>query len=217
MSVRDVSSRPFSSCAGLRPRLAFGQREHATEVARLGPGALPDFAYAVDDLAKLSDAALQSREVSDPVKVALWLLRDARDGDLFVRRALPWVRLLEDISANPATRSIAIALLTYVVRVLDEVNLGRFRVILRLRAPATEALTMTAAEALHLRGKAEGEAEGQAKGKADAIFLVLQARGLPVPDDVRRRVLSCSDLDTLSAWLERAATVASTDAVFSDA
>ena len=49
----------------------------ATDAVRLRPGALPDFAYAVDDLAKLSDAALQSREVSDPVKVALWLLRDA--------------------------------------------------------------------------------------------------------------------------------------------
>lgn len=75
---------------------------------------------------------------------------------------------------------------------------------------------MTAAETLHLRGKAEGKAEGQAEGKADAIFLVLQARGLPVPDDVRRRVLSCSDLDTLSGWLERAVTVASIDAVFED-
>lgn len=186
----------------------------------LGSDAVPDFRYAVDDLAKLSDAALRSREVDDAVKLALWLLRDARDGEVFLREALSWARMLEAVSSNPATRSLAITLLTYLVYVLEEENLRRFRVIIHEQAPATEALTMTAAESLIMRGKAQGKAEGvaagKAEGKADDILLVLRTRGLAVPEEVRARVLACSDLDTLSTWLERAVTAASIDAVFAD-
>jgi hypothetical protein len=60
-------------------------------------------------------------------------------------------------------------------------------------------------------GKAEGEAKGKAKGKAEGILTVLLARGIPVSEAVRARILDCSDLGTLDAWLQRAA-VASTAA-----
>lgn len=49
-------------------------------------------------------------------------------------------------------------------------------------------------------------AEGQAKGKAEGILTMLRARGLPVSESVRARVLSCKDLSMLDRWLVRAAT-----------
>jgi predicted transposase YdaD len=63
-------------------------------------------------------------------------------------------------------------------------------------------------------GQAEGRAEGKAEGEARMILRVLSARGLPVPAEIRRRVLSCADLSQLEAWGDRAATAASIDDVF---
>ena len=60
-------------------------------------------------------------------------------------------------------------------------------------------------------GKAEGEAKGKAEGKAEGILAVLAARGIPVSDTIRGRILSCTDIDTLDVWIRRAA-VASTAA-----
>jgi hypothetical protein len=57
----------------------------------------------------------------------------------------------------------------------------------------------------------DGEAAGEAKGKAESILAVLAARGIPVSDAVRARILGCNDVATLDAWIRRAV-VASTAA-----
>jgi len=63
------------------------------------------------------------------------------------------------------------------------------------------------------KGLAEGTAKGLAEGKANSILTVLAARGIPVSDALRARILKCTDLDTLDTWLRRAALVASASAV----
>jgi hypothetical protein len=62
-------------------------------------------------------------------------------------------------------------------------------------------------------GRAEGRAQGRAEGEAHMILRVLRARGVAVPDRVRRQILSCTDAATLAAWGERAATATSIDDV----
>ncbi len=57
-------------------------------------------------------------------------------------------------------------------------------------------------------------AEGEAKGKAGAILRVLERRSVPVSSEQRNRILSCSDLAVLEAWLDRAVTAGSIDEVF---
>ena len=75
------------------------------------------------------------------------------------------------------------------------------------------------------QGRAEGEARGKAlglheglalglqegltKGKAEALLAVLAARGLPVSPELRERVLGCTDIGRLEAWLTRAVSAAS--------
>ncbi|WP_280459199.1 hypothetical protein [Nocardia carnea] len=51
---------------------------------------------------------------------------------------------------------------------------------------------------------AEGRAEGRAEGEAKSILTVLDARGIEVPDQVRKTITSCEDLDQLQKWLRRA-------------
>ncbi|MFC4532875.1 hypothetical protein [Sphaerisporangium dianthi] len=60
------------------------------------------------------------------------------------------------------------------------------------------------------KGQAQGQAQGQAEEAARAVLLVLTARGLDVPDDIRARITACTDLARLETWLTRAATAQST-------
>ncbi|WP_426510929.1 hypothetical protein ACPPVO_09930 [Dactylosporangium sp. McL0621] len=55
-------------------------------------------------------------------------------------------------------------------------------------------------------GSAEGEAAGKAKGGARAVLIVLDARGVEVPEDVRADIANCTDLVQLGAWIRLAAT-----------
>ena len=63
-------------------------------------------------------------------------------------------------------------------------------------------------------GRAEGEAKGRAEGEAKALLAVLEARGLRISDEVRRRVLACTDAAQLEDWIRKAVTVASVDELF---
>jgi PD-(D/E)XK nuclease family transposase len=63
-------------------------------------------------------------------------------------------------------------------------------------------------------GLAKGEAKGEAKGKAAAVLAVLSARGLPVSNEARTRIETCTDVAMLDLWISRAATVSSTEGVF---
>jgi hypothetical protein len=62
-------------------------------------------------------------------------------------------------------------------------------------------------------GRAEGLAQGQARGESRAVLTVLDARGVPVPDDIREQIRACTDLAQLDIWLRRAATAATAEEV----
>jgi hypothetical protein len=64
------------------------------------------------------------------------------------------------------------------------------------------------------RYRAEGFARGFARGMARSVLIVLEARGLPVSDEVRERVGACKDVQRLEHWLVRAVTAESVDEVF---
>lgn len=59
-----------------------------------------------------------------------------------------------------------------------------------------------------------GKAEGKAEGEADAVLLVLKARGLEVSDAERDRITDCTDLGQLQTWVIRAATAEKTSDLF---
>jgi hypothetical protein len=59
----------------------------------------------------------------------------------------------------------------------------------------------------------QAKAEGKAEGEAHSVLTVLEARGVAVPDDVRDRILACTDLAQLDTWLRRSITAATIDEV----
>src|SRR5690606_11541479 len=64
------------------------------------------------------------------------------------------------------------------------------------------------------KGRAEGRAEGRADGEARGLLAVLGARGSPVPDDARERIIRCTDVKQLETWVRRAATADSVAELF---
>jgi hypothetical protein len=58
--------------------------------------------------------------------------------------------------------------------------------------------------------------QGRAEGEAKMLLRVLAARGLAVTDDVRERVVGCTDTGRLETWADRAVTASSITEVFSD-
>jgi hypothetical protein len=64
------------------------------------------------------------------------------------------------------------------------------------------------------QGIEEGRAQGEAAGQARAILQVLDKRGIAVDDDSREQIVSCTDLDTLTTWLDRSLTAAQVGDLF---
>ncbi|MBI4700679.1 MAG: hypothetical protein HY744_05865 [Deltaproteobacteria bacterium] len=60
--------------------------------------------------------------------------------------------------------------------------------------------------------RAEGEAKGRAAALARAVLGVLAARGLAPSDEVRARILGCTDEATLERWVGRAAVESTAEA-----
>jgi hypothetical protein len=66
------------------------------------------------------------------------------------------------------------------------------------------------------RLRAEGHEEGREEGLAAGVLLVLEKRGIDVPEDVRQRVTHCADPGTIDVWYERALTATTAEDLFRD-
>lgn len=166
---------------------------------------IPDFSFTVDDLHHVSDNALRERALADFPKVALWLMRDARDAETLLARLAEWAPLLEDIMSAPNGREAMLVLLRYIALVCKEMHFDRFRATIEKIAPSTEADAMTTiAEQL------------RAESKVESLLLVLRGRKLAVTAEQKTRLEQCTDPDTLDQWLVRAVTASETAELFED-
>ena len=59
-------------------------------------------------------------------------------------------------------------------------------------------------------------AEGRAEGEATAILTILDARGLAVTSEQRRRIVACSDPAALERWIRKAVLVTEVDDLFAE-
>jgi hypothetical protein len=63
-------------------------------------------------------------------------------------------------------------------------------------------------------GREQGLAEGITRGEAASILRVLKRRQVAVDETSRKRIRSCTDLETLGAWLDRSLDVTAVDELF---
>jgi hypothetical protein len=69
-------------------------------------------------------------------------------------------------------------------------------------------------EEIRDEGREQGREQGRAQQGAQDVLLVLEQRGLDIPDDVRTRITDCGDPEVLRHWLARAVTAPTAEAVF---
>ncbi|MGW4841617.1 hypothetical protein [Nocardia brasiliensis] len=60
----------------------------------------------------------------------------------------------------------------------------------------------------------QGRAEGEAKGEAKSLLRILAVRRFAVSDDLRTRIMACTDTEQLETWIERAVVAESLATIF---
>ena len=189
-----------------------------SRVVRLMGKHLPGFEFVLDDLWALTNEQLFLRAASASAVLAMVLLRNVKtSGDVLgLLRTCGW--LMRAVYDAPNGPELLVRFLRYVIEVADPPPTGQELgdEVDEQIGPAAGEMVMTTlaqqwiAEGVAkglAQGEARGEARGRAIGVAQAVLGVLEERGLPIPEAVRVRVLSCTDLPTLHAWVRRAAMV----------
>lgn len=171
----------------------------------------------MDDLTAEREEALRARAGPPLVPLALLLLRFGRSEHVAVLLD-QWRPLLAELLGSPQGLEqlhAAVHYLFYVGR--DAAYEALWRVLNSVASErGKEEQVRTIAEMLmekgHARGlmegldkgRVEGRAEGQALGRAHSLLKILAARGVPVSEEDRQHILSCTNLDTLDQWFDRA-------------
>ncbi|HYH98223.1 hypothetical protein [Hyalangium sp.] len=178
---------------------------------------VPRFEYLVDDLTAEREEVLRARPGPPLVRMAWLLLRSGRSEKLATLLE-GWRPLLAEVLASPEGHEHLRAIVHYLLRVGVEAAHAPLRHVLNSVAgeQRAEELMKTMGDALieqgHAKGLAEGLAEGVAKGRteglaegrAEGVLRILAARGIAVDETARKLILSCTDLNTLDQWLDRA-------------
>ncbi|MFE0249607.1 hypothetical protein [Streptomyces sp. NPDC059010] len=163
-----------------------------------------------DNLPVITDARTVAKNLPLAVLSALAHAR-SRDGDAILEAISS--ALQELLETDPATAKYFFDFL--------EVTLGNTPAGEKWKAIMSTFVSYfpgrgTVRETAYLEGVADGEAKGKVEGKAEGILLVLEVRGIAVPDSVRERVTSCTDLVRMDAWLERSRTVERAEDLFAE-
>jgi hypothetical protein len=96
---------------------------------------IPRSSLIIDDLAHLSNDDLKARSLAAFQKLALWLLRDARDPRRLLDSFDTWVDAFAEAERAPAGIDASTTLLTYMFRVIDPVHHDELHAKLRQLGP----------------------------------------------------------------------------------
>ncbi len=149
--------------------------------------------------------------------LAAWAVHDQQG-----RGAQEVVRAVVEVIEAAPDAQLREALLRAMISMLGDALLAVVREMLMNPivippSPAYLALRREIEAIGEARGEARGKALGKAQGEADALVVVLEARGISVDDEGRQRVARCDDVAQLRQWIARAATAKTLDEVFAPA
>jgi hypothetical protein len=170
---------------------------------------LPRFSLLIEDIAHLSDADLQVRSLAPYQKLALWLLRDARDPVRLLGSFGTWVSPMLELLSSPGGFDAFATLIGYMFRVVDPVHREALRARIQPLGPRAEEIVMTIAEQLIEEGRQEIRIASLRR------LLVLKFK-LPILDPVYEMRLQAATPGALDRYLERLLTADSLAAVFAD-
>ena len=194
---------------------------------------VPRCSLIVEDLTQRSNADLQALSLAAFPKLALWLLRDARDPARLLSNFDAWIDTFVEVERAPSGDDALRTLLTYLFHVVDPMHHDALRAKLRPLGARAENITMTIVEQWLEEGRKEGLEKGLARGREEgreeglvrgrhegqlaALHTLLVAR---FGDRSLRRpyaaILRDATPEDIDGYLRRAATAETLIAVFED-
>jgi hypothetical protein len=180
---------------------------------RICPDLGPRFSLLIEDLTERSDADLHVRSLAAFQKLALWLLRDARDPVRMLDSFETWSSTMTELLDGPDGLASFDTLIRYMFRVVDPVHRETLRAKIRLLGPRAEEIVMTIAEQLIEEGREEGRQEGRI---ATLRSLLVYKFKLQTLAPAYEACLQAATPDALDRYLERVLTADSLAAVFAD-
>ncbi len=178
---------------------------------------MPRFAYLLDDLTAERAEALMARPGPALVRLALLVLRYGRTEEL-VHRLPEWTVLFAQVHATPHGDEELGLVIRYLLQVGDRTVRAQMGRVLHsvMETHRAEELMRTYGEELIEQGRLKGLEQGRAQGRAEDVLRILTVRGMLVSEQVRQRILSCSDVALLDRWFDRALTSSSLSEVLGE-
>jgi hypothetical protein len=177
---------------------------------------LPRLRLILDDLNLLSEDEIRHRAPltmgARLVQGLLRILRSSRDPKASLQG---WWKLAASVEAEPDGVSVIRAVAYYVCEVVPaELHPEVFAIMQENVSEAGRSVVRTIADSLREEGEARGKARGEAHGLARAVVGVFEARGIPISDDARDRIMACQDINQLERWHRRAVVANSVGEIF---
>jgi hypothetical protein len=177
-------------------------------------GLVPRFSICTLDLAGQSNEELQARTLAAFQKVALWLLRDARDPLRLLGNFDAWAPTILEAGQIRGREGFA-ALFSYMFQVVDRVNHDDLRAKIRELGSRPQGVAVTIAEYLHEEGRKEGLEQGLEQGRIAALRKLLVFKFQTLSDEHEAR-LQAATPEAVDRYLMRLLTADSLTAVFAD-
>ncbi len=178
------------------------------------PGMLalvPRFSLVIADLSELSNEDLKARSLAAFQKLALWLLRDARDPVRLLQSFGTWASTLVEVQRAPAGIDAFSILLTYMFRVVGKANRANLQARIRQMSQYTEETEMSIADEIHEEGRVLGLAQGQVAALRSLLTFKFQLRALDERYEAR---LKAATPEAIDRYLQRVLVADSLAAVF---
>jgi hypothetical protein len=170
---------------------------------------VPRCSMIIVDLAHLTDDDLKARSLAVFQKLALWLLRDARDPVRFLSSFGAWASALAEAERAGAGIDSFTIVVEYMFRVTNPVYHEEVRVKLRELGPRAEGVTMTIADYLHDQGLQKGLQQGQIAALRRLLLFKFQTL-----DPQYEARLEAATQEAIDRYFQRVLTADSAAAVF---
>ena len=197
------------------PRTGWTEPTSLHDLIQPAPASLPDLApqiLALDlhifDLAHLDDARLRNWNLPAFPKLALVLLRDARNPDHLHRAFEHWRDLFLEVLHARGSDAV-MQVLRYIAEVAGEVRFEELRATIARQIPELEDTAVTIAEQLRQQGRQQGLQQGLQQGRAEQLTKLIRLKFGPIPPqhDARVQTASIEELDRYSERILSAETI----------
>jgi predicted transposase/invertase (TIGR01784 family) len=163
---------------------------------------VPRLSFVLDDISRLSDAALARRALGLLPTLTLWALRDSRRRHAVQRSLTRYAPLLQALDKSTNGAETFMTLFRYLAVVVRDFKPQTFLATVELSEQTKKVIMTTMAD--HWR------AEGRTEHAQDTLLTQLEIKFGPLAPNTRARILAAKGAE-LDRWLGRVVTAGSLD------